>query len=107
MENILIAFRFLVAALIPDYPEWIEGEMNSMKNRVKQTKKIIDEKVIDSLILDESAPQKPSKFENGDEMDKEFADGDDDRKSSVELLEDVLSTLHNDRDLSSLLIPKL
>lgn len=27
IENILIAFRFLIAALIPDNPDWIEKEI--------------------------------------------------------------------------------
>lgn len=46
VENILIAFRFLLAGLIPDYPDWIEKEIVQQENRVKQTKKQIDEKVI-------------------------------------------------------------
>ncbi len=36
VENILIAFRFLLAGLIPDNPDWIEKQIFNQKNRVKQ-----------------------------------------------------------------------
>ena len=35
IENILIAFRNLLAAIIPDNPDWIEREMFASENRVK------------------------------------------------------------------------
>lgn len=46
IENILVAFRFLIAALIPDNPEWIEKEIVANKNRVKQVESEIDNKTI-------------------------------------------------------------
>lgn len=106
----MIAFQFLVGALIPDYPQWIEDEMINMQNRVKQVKKIIDEKVIESLIVDESSVKKrpaSGRLGEDDEFEKAFAEGEKDFVNSVDLLENALSTLHYDRDLSSLLIEKL
>ena len=80
VENALVAFRFLLAAAIPDYPSWIEKEMFSMENRVKQVAQQIEDKVIIKKIREE----KP-----------------------VEFVDQVIHELHNDRDLASLLIPKI
>ena len=44
VENILLAFRFIIAALIPDFPEWIENEQVAGVNRVKQVENEIDNK---------------------------------------------------------------
>ena len=41
-----MAFRFLIAALIPDYPEWIEKSIVANKNRVKQVESEIANKTI-------------------------------------------------------------
>ena len=49
IENILIAFRFLLAAAIPDNPDWIEKEMFANKNRVRQVESEIDDKTIVEL----------------------------------------------------------
>ena len=35
VENLLIAFRFLLSGFINDYPEWIEKDIFNMENRVK------------------------------------------------------------------------
>ena len=36
IENILLIFRGLLAAAIPDNPGWIEAEKFAAENRVKQ-----------------------------------------------------------------------
>lgn len=79
IENILIAFRNLLAAIIPDNPDWIEREMFASENRVKQVQDEIAEKSIIEAI-----------------------GGDD-----IELVEKILSDLHHDRDLASLHVQKL
>ena len=50
MENILIAFRFLLSGLISDNPEWIAEQMFNQQNRVKQMKETIDEKELQRKI---------------------------------------------------------
>lgn len=79
IENILIAFRNLLAAIIPDNPDWIEREMFASENRVKQVQDEIAEKSIIEAI-----------------------GGDD-----IELVEKILGDLHHDRDLASLHVQKL
>ena len=49
IENVLIVFRGLLAALIPDNPDWIEKEIWANENRVKQVKSEIEEKTILSI----------------------------------------------------------
>ena len=49
IENVLIAFRFLLAAAIPDNPDWIEKQIFANKNRVKQVENEIDDKTIVTL----------------------------------------------------------
>lgn len=111
LENFFIAFRFLVAALIPDYPQWVEDDKENMRNRVKQVKKIIDEKVVEHMMIDENAPPKTKKTIASDDSTIKSTvptpDADVDTCTSVELLEAALESLHSDRDLSSLLIEKL
>lgn len=80
IENGLLVFRFLLASAIPDNPDWIEKQMFAYENRVKQVKADVDEKSM---------------------MDKVHT------LNPVELVEQCLKTLHPDRDLASLLIPKL
>ena len=76
----MLFFRWLLAALIPDVPEWITEEIKAMKNRVKQIQTEIDNKKIEQ-INDEVTP--------------------------TQLVDDCLKKLHPDRDLSSLLVGKL
>ena len=79
IENILLAFRFIIAALIPDFPEWIENEQVAGVNRVKQVENEIDNKYI-----------------------MEINDGE-----QIEFIEHCLDLLHHDRDLAALHIRKL
>ena len=46
IENVLLALRFIIAALIPDFPDWIKKESFANKNRVKQVQSEIDIKTI-------------------------------------------------------------
>lgn len=46
IENILIIFKSLLAAAIPDTPGWIEDDQFANKNRVKQIQNEIDDKTI-------------------------------------------------------------
>lgn len=46
IENILVAFRYVIAQLIPDFPAWIEEESVAQVNRVKQVESEIDNKTI-------------------------------------------------------------
>ena len=45
----MLFFRWLLAALIPDVPEWITEEIKAMKNRVKQIQTEIDNKKIEQI----------------------------------------------------------
>lgn len=81
IENILIIFKELLAAAIPDEPGWIEDEKLANMNRVKQTKEII--------------------------LDKTIVDVMDETITPLKFLQDKLEELHYDRDLSALLVPKL
>ena len=79
IENILLAFRFIIAALIPDYPDWIEKESFANENRVKQVQSEIDNKSIIEI------------NEGGE----------------IEFVELCLGKLHHDRDLAALHVRKL
>ena len=46
IENILIIFKELLAAAIPDEPSWIEDQKLANVARVKQTEQIIVDKTI-------------------------------------------------------------
>jgi hypothetical protein len=83
--------------------------MQAMRNRVKQIQKIIDEKVVNNLMIDENvAPKKNVNVSGVDTIEQEFAAAtEEDKTTAIDLLEDALSSLHYDRDLSSLLLPKL
>ena len=50
IENALIAFKFLLAAAIPDNPDWIEKEIKDQKNRVKQVQAEINEKNVEAKV---------------------------------------------------------
>ena len=50
IENVLIFFKVLLAALIPDKGDWIEKEIWANKNRVKQQQQQIkNQEVIATL----------------------------------------------------------
>ena len=55
IENILIVFKNLLGALIPDNPDWIEKEMLANEHRVKQVEVEIADKII--LQLNDSSPE--------------------------------------------------
>ena len=46
VENLLLIFRYVLAALIPDIPGDIVDEQRSMENRVKQIRNEINNKVL-------------------------------------------------------------
>ena len=88
IENCLIAFRAILAAAIPDYPDWIEKEIFANENRVKQVKAEIADKDVHHKVAVEP--------------DEEGNQG-----NELELVEECMSFLHPDRDLSALLVKKL
>jgi hypothetical protein len=47
IENVLMMFRVLLAAAIPDNPEWIEKEIFANENRVKQVEAEVGNKKIE------------------------------------------------------------
>ena len=79
VENLLLIFRYILALLIPDEPEEIIDERRSMKHRVSQIKREIQNKE-----LLQKTTIKP-----------------------IELVKEVISDLHKDADLAALLVPKL
>ena len=88
VENLLIAFRFLLSSFINDYPEWIEKDIFNQENRVKQINQIIEKKEIEAKINPEVA------------KDTIYQD-------DTMIAEDIMSKLHHDRDLASALLPKI
>jgi len=81
IENLLLIFRYVLALLIPDEPAEIVDEKRAMVHRVKQINGEISDKVLMTKLQKSCTP--------------------------LELVEDVISDLHNDRDLAALLIPKI
>ena len=79
VENLLLIFRYILALLIPDEPEEIIDERRSMKHRVSQIKREIQNKELLERIKTEP----------------------------IDLVKEVISDLHKDNDLAALLVPKL
>ena len=83
VEHIMIAFKFVLAELIDDVPEWVVEEQRNMKNRVNQVQAEIDNKKLLQKL----------------DMNKGTA--------PLALVEELILEQHKDRDLACLLIPKL
>ena len=81
VENMLLVFRYVLALLIPDEPGDIVEERRAMENRVRQIQGEIADKVLMTRLQESCSP--------------------------LDLVEDVIGDLHNDRDLASLLVPKI
>ena len=79
VENLLLIFRYILALLIPDEPEEIIDERRSMKHRVSQIRREIQNK---ELLQKIATPP-------------------------IDLVKEVISDLHKDSDLAALLVPKL
>lgn len=82
IENVLIFFKVLLAALIPDKGDWIEKEIWANKNRVKQQQQQIKNQEVIATLNAASVPD-------------------------IEFVENCLLELHSDRDLAMLLVRKL
>ena len=74
-------FKLILAEVIEDEPEWVQDDMESIENRVKQTEDSVNDKKLMERLAQHYEP--------------------------IELLYDVLDNLHKDRQLSALLVPKL
>lgn len=80
-ENLLLIFRYVLALLIPDEPDDIVDERRAMEHRVNQIQGEISDKVLMTKLKPEYSP--------------------------LELIDEVIGDLHNDKDLGSLLVPKI
>ncbi len=82
IENVLIFFKVLLAAVIPDKGDWIEKEIWANTNRVKQDAGAIKNQEVIAMLDQKMWPE-------------------------IELVEHCLMQLHSDRDLAMLLVKKL
>jgi hypothetical protein len=80
-ENLLLVFRYVLALLIPDEPDDIVDERRAMEHRVEQIQGEISDKVLMTKLKPEYTP--------------------------LDLVDEIIGDLHNDKDLGALLVPKI
>jgi len=83
VEHMLIAFKFFVAGLIEDVPHWVVEQKRYMGNRVNQEKTEIQKELTTRKLV--------------------IAD----KQEQIAFVEEIMRQQHSDRDLASLLLPKL